>query len=840
VIRAQDGPSPLVPYGQGRARGLGAAELGVHGDEMDRLVALGLPVVPGLTVPVSRAADLTDPAVARHAVDLVQELVGRGVGDAAHPMLLRLSVSAAVPATGLPPDVPALGLAPANAPALTELIGREADLYDAWSHVVRLVAEGPLGLSADDLDDAVAGLPGPKEQVAALLELCEQKGSQPFPVDPAEQLALAAAAVLARWASPRGKRARRTQSLPEDLGLALHVQALRIGPWEQSGYGTAVSRDQESGALEPSGVFYAGMRRSAPRPTDGGQPLSALPGGADLLAQALTTLEHNLQGVAQVGFELRDGKLSLLSASLLERPSAMASIRLAVDLASSGAISTAEAVRRVPPKAVQELLHAQIRLTGSETLLVNGLPASPGAARGLVALSSQRALELSAAGVPVVLLSSETTPGDVPALLAAEAVVTTSGGLASHAAVVARGAGRPAVCGAADLRIDLVQATASVGDVVVREGEVLTVDGRTGNVYVGEVDIRPADPPEELDRLLGWADEQRRMGVRTNADTVRETVAALRLGAEGIGLCRTEHQFLGERLPVVRRFLLAMDEAAHDEALHELTQAQREDFRDLLRAVGDRPVTVRLLDAPLHEFLPHDGAYEDEGQAARAMEMREVNPMLGVRGVRLALLNEDLYPAQAEALFAAWVDVVAEGIRPQLEVMVPLVSLPEELEVAIAQVHAAAALVKERTGVEVPYLVGSMVETPRAALLAGRLAEVAQFLSFGTNDLTQMTFGFSRDDVESRLLKSYIERGLLPASPFAEFDADGVGALVAIAVERARAVRPDIKLGVCGEHGGDATSIFRLEPLGLDYVSCSPQRVPIARLAAAQATLGGG
>jgi len=830
--------APLVPYGQGRARGLGADELGVHGDEMDRLVALGLPVVPGLTVPASRAAELTDPAVARHAVDLMQELVGRAVGAAAHPMLLRLSASAPVAASGLPPEVPALGVSWENAPALAALIGRDADLYAAWAGVIRFLAQGPLELSPDDLDDAVAGVLGPQDQVRVLLELCEQKGLRPFPSDPAEQLALAAAAVLQRWASPRGKRARRTQSLPEDLGLALHVQALRIGPWERSGYGSAVSRNLETGVQQPQGVFYAGMRRSAPRPADSGQPLSALPGGADLLAQTLTTLEHHLHGVAQVEFELRDGKLSLLSASQLERPTPMASIRLAVDLASAGSIDTAEAVGRISPKAVQELLHARLQLTGDEQLLVTGLAASPGAAQGRVALSSRRALELSSAGVSVVLLSTETTPGDVPALLAADAVVTTAGGLASHAAVVARGAGLPAVCGAADLRIDLARGTVQAGGTVVREGEMVTVDGRTGNVYVGELDIRAADPPVELERLLGWADEHRRMGVRTNADTVRETVAALRLGAEGIGLCRTEHQFLGDRLPVVRRFLLAKDEAEHLDALQELTDAQREDFRDLLRAAGDRPVTVRLLDAPLHEFLPHDGAYEDESQAARAMEMREVNPMLGVRGVRLALLNEDLYPAQAEALFSAWVDVVAEGVRPQLEVMIPLVSLPEELELAIEQVHGAAATVLARTGVAVPYLVGSMVETPRGALLAGRLAEVAQFLSFGTNDLTQMTYGFSRDDVESRLLKKYVERGLLSASPFAELDPDGVLALIAVAVERARAVRPDIKLGVCGEHGGDATSIFRLEPLGLDYVSCSPQRVPIARLAAAQATLG--
>ena len=831
--------TPLVPFGQGRVRGLGPAELGVHGDQMDRLVALGLPTVPGLTVPVSSASGLTDPTVARSAVDLLEELVGRRVGEGEHPMLLRLVPSAPVAASGLPPEVPGIGLTPDNAKSLIDLIGRDADLHETWAAVLRLVAEDALEVSADDIDDVVQEATSAAAQVEALLALCESAGTGPVPTDPAEQLALAATALLRRWSSPRGRRARRAQNLPDDLGLALHVQALHIGPWERSGIGTAVSRDPDTGVLQPTGTFHRGVRRSAQRSTDVGEPLSSLPGGTDLLKHTLATLEHHLRQVAQVTFELRDGKLSLLSAAALDRPSPRAGLRLAVDLCSAGTIDRRAALNSVRPQVVQELLHAQLRLTGDEQLLAQGLAASPGAATGLVSLSSQRTLELAASGVETILISSETTPGDVPALLAAGAVVTTSGGLASHAAVVARGAGTPAVCGASDLRIDLSAATITANGVTVREGELLTVDGRSGAVYVGEVDIRPADPPAELESLLAWADQERTLGVRTNADTVRETEAALRLGAEGIGLCRTEHQFLGDRLPVVRRYLLARDAEAHQDALDALTEAQCEDFRDLLRAVGDRPVTVRLLDAPLHEFLPHDDAYEDAEQRERAVEMREVNPMLGLRGVRLALLNEDLYTAQAEALFNAWVTVTKEGITPRLEVMVPLVSLPQELAIAITQIRSAADIVEEQTGVRVPYLVGSMVETPRAALLAGELAAMADFLSFGTNDLTQMTYGFSRDDVESRLLGGYVERGLLTASPFVEFDPDGVGALVAIAVQRARAVKPDIKLGLCGEHGGDATSVLRVASLGLDYVSCSPQRVPIARLAAAHAELGG-
>jgi len=829
--------TPLVPYGQGRAQGLGAAELGVHGDEMDRLVALGLPVVPGLTVPVGYAEDLTDPSFARSAVDLLSQLAGCTVGDPARPMLLRLVVSAPLPAAGLPPEVTAIGLTESNVDGLREVIGRDGDLYEAWGAQLRLLAEDALDVDPDDRDDALAGLPAPRDQVRTLLSLCANTGSRAFPEDAAGQLALAAAAALRRWASPRGRRARRTQHLPAELGLALHVQALRLGHWENSGHGMAASRDPVSGRGVATGEFHRGVRRTAPRAHGSAQPLSALGPAGPVLQQALSTLERHFRGVAQVAFELRDGHLSLLSAAAVERPTAPAAVRLAVDLADAGALTRADAVKSLAPPVVQQMLHAQLRLTGSERLLGSGLAASPGAAQGLVCLSAQRVLELSAGGVPAVLVANETDPGDVPAILAAQAVLTTRGGLASHAAVVARGAGTPAVCGATNLRIEQGQGLVVAGDLAVREGQVITVDGRTGNVYLGAVDIWPADPPAELDRLLAWADESRRMGVRTNSDTAQETEVALRLGAEGIGLCRTEHQFLGERLPLVQRMLLAPDVAAHRAALEALRDAQREDFVELLRAVGDRPVTVRLLDAPLHEFLPHDGVYEDDDAALRAVELREVNPMLGIRGVRLAMLNEDLYPAQAEALFRAWVTVVEEGITPSLEVMVPLVSLPEELAVAAQQVRLACDRVEELVGVRVPYLIGSMVETPRAALLADRLAEHAEFLSFGTNDLTQMTYGFSRDDVESRLLRTYVDRDLLGASPFAEFDADGVGALVALAVDRARRVRPDIKLGLCGEHGGDAVSVSRLEPLGLDYVSCSPHRVPIARLAAAQAVL---
>ncbi|WP_405513338.1 putative PEP-binding protein [Streptomyces canus] len=826
----------LVPYGQGRTRGLDADALGTHGVAMDRLVALGLTVVPGLTVPAGTAASLGEPGTARAAVELVEQLSGRRVGDSARPLLLRLSASAPTDIAGLPPDLACLGVTPDSAGDLCTVIGRADALDEVWAATVRMIAEYGLDVPAALLDDALLDSPAPRARVEALLSLVARHAGRPFPDDPAEQLALAARAVLARWDSPRARRARKAQKLPADLDIALHVQALRIGPADRSGYGTAVSRHPGTGRFSPQGSFFRGVRRSAPPPHTG-EPLEKLAGGTVLLEHALLTLERHLHAPVSIDFEVRDGEVSLLAASAQSRPPLRASVCLAVDLVRDGALDKDAAVCRIGPAQVQELLHPQLKLTGDEELLARGLPASPGAATGTVALSSERALELAAEGAHAVLVMHETTPADVPGMLAATAVLTGSGGIASHAAVVARGAGKPAVCGIEGLRLDKAAGTVRIGGQVLSEGDAVSLDGRTGAVYAGTLSVSVAGPPPELSTLLEWADHSRRLGVRVNADTAAEVTTAVALGAEGVGLCRTEHQFLGDRLPLIRSVILAADPAARDEALLALEHAQHEDFTALLAAVGDRPVTVRLLDAPLHEFLPAPGEAGDAAAEQRAASLREANPMLGLRGVRLALLHERLYPAQAEALFSAWVEVAATGVRPQLEVMIPLVSLPEELRAAAAFVRDAAETVAARTGVRVPYRLGTMIETPRAALLAAELAEHAEFFSFGTNDLTQLTYGFSRDDVERQVLASYQERGFLTASPFARLDPHGVGALIALAVERARSVRPDIKLGVCGEHGGDPESIAFCDDVGLDYVSCSAHRVPVARMAAAHSAL---
>lgn len=815
-------PAVFVPYGQGRARGLDERELGSHGVEVDRLVALGLPVVPGLTVPVSHAASLTKPVVAQAAIDLLEQLTGRHLGDVTHPVLIRLLATApVVGATGAATDLPGVGITAASAVALDAIVQSDGAIYDVLAGVVRYVGEHGGGIDSDEFADAEYTAANHADRAAAFLAL-SAAGGCPFPDDPAEQLALAVDATLRRWSSPRARRQRRGQGLPDDIGLALHVQAVRVGPPATCGYGHADSRDPATGAFGPHGTFRRGVRRSAVDDRSG-ESLDEMPGGRDLLAAALRTLELHLQGAATVEFEIRDGELALLAARRIERPAPRTAIRLAVELADAGVVDDVAAVRSIRAVDLETLLHPQVTLTGREIELCRGLPAAAGAAVGRIALSSERAVEWSENGPSVILVAEETSPGDLPGMLAAKGIVTTRGGLAAHAAVVARGLGRPAVCGAMSIRIDRVGRTITAGEQTLAEGELISLDGSSGIVYSGAVHIVPPKPGGDLEALLTRADRLRRLGVRANADNGRDAALALQYGAEGIGLCRTEHQFLGDRLPLVRRFLLATDPVEEAGALLELAAAQKEDFLDLLSVTGNRPVTVRLLDAPLHEFLG-ESAYE-------------VNPMLGLRGVRLALTRTELYPAQAKALFTAWVELAQTGVTPQLEVMVPLVALAGELAAAIASIHRAAAEVEASTGVTVPYLVGTMIETPRAALIAGKLAELAQFMSFGTNDLTQLTYGFSRDDVEAQLLTQYVDQQLMPMSPFASLDPDGVGALVRMAIDEARRVNPQIKLGICGEHGGDASSIELCEQLGLDYVSCSPSRVPGARLAAAHAAV---
>lgn len=830
----------LVPFGQGLERGLDERSLCTRGIQLETLAGLGLPVGAGLTIPVPNVPGLTSPDRAKAAVRLLESISNRKVGsttEAGGLVLLRLSASAPVEAAGLPPDLVCIGVKGALVPAgLGPTMS--ADLASAWWKAAAFIAENALEVPADELGTLAMDVEDPADRVAALLELAQEKGNSPFPTKVSHQVAAGAAAMLARWNSPRAARARRRQNLPPDLPIALHLETVVVTDHDEEGHGHATSRDLVSGQFAPNGAFRHGVRWSGER-QQVGHPLSSLPDGVEMLTGVLAELEGRLGTVVTVDFEYGPEGLALVGLEQVRRPPARVATSLAVDLAIRGITDERQALLSTAPAHVLALLHPQPHLTGSEVELVTGLGASPGAAVGRIALDSETAVEMAEAGESVLLVMGETTPGDLPGMMAASGILTVNGGSASHAAVVARGMGRPAICGAADLRIDREAGTISAGELVLRAGDVASIDGATGIAYVGALTIERPSPSPSLTTLLGWADDARRLGVRANADNGPDAGVAMDNGAEGIGLCRTEHQFLGDRLPLVRAVILSHDYDAEQAALAALADAQREDFRELLRAVGDRPVTVRLLDAPMHEFLPSSADELDDPHQARMLEhLHEENPMLGVRGVRLALMHEGLYPAQVEGLFNAWVDVVSAGeARPQLEVMVPLVSIPDELVMTLRLVRRVNQEVASRTGTIIPFKIGTMIETPRAALLADRLAQWAEFLSFGTNDLTQLTYGFSRDDVERRMLGTYLEKGLMSASPFAELDELGVANLMELAVAKARSVRPDVKLGICGEHGGDPASIAVCERLDLDYVSCSPTRIPVARLAAAHARL---
>lgn len=828
----------LVPFGKGFERGLDSRSLCTRGVQMETLAGVGLPVGAGLTIPVPNVPGFTTPSRAKAAMNLLETIAGRQISsttDTGGLVLLRLSASAPVPAAGLPPDLVCLGLKRSVIPEGLGTAAR-ADLGAAWWRTAAFIAEYALDVPSDELGGLDIDYPDPVERVDPFKALCEEKGSAPFPTKRSEQVAAAAKAMLARWNSPRAARARKKQNLPQDLPLALHLETVVVTEHDDEGHGFATSRDMDSGAFSPMGLFHHGFRPTGERLAEG-HSLDDLPGGVEMLTGVLAELEGRLQSAVTVDFEYGPDGLALVGLEELRRPNARVATSLAVDLAIRGIIDEEQAVGTTDPVHVVELLHPQPKLTGVEVPLATGLGASPGAAVGHIALDSEAAVEMTEAGKPVILVMSETTPGDLPGMMAATGILTANGGSASHAAVVARGMGRPAICGATALRIDSNARTLTSGEHTLNEGDLISIDGASGVAYIGELHIERPTPSPSLTTLLSWADDARRLKVRANSDNGPDTAAAMDNGAEGIGLCRTEHMFLGDRLPFVRAVILSHDADAEAKALAALAEAQREDFRELLAAVGDRPVTVRLLDAPMHEFLPSDPEeLEDEQQRRMLEHLHEENPMLGVRGVRLALMHEGLYPAQVEGLFNAWVDVVSAGLaRPELEVMIPLVSIPDELVMSLRLIRRVNQEVSSRTGMLIPFKIGTMVETPRAALLADRLAQWAEFLSFGTNDLTQLTYGFSRDDVERRMLGTYLEKGLLTASPFAELDGDGVSALMEIAVAKARSVRPDIKLGICGEHGGDPSSIALCERIGLDYVSASPSRIPVARLAAAHA-----
>jgi pyruvate,orthophosphate dikinase len=843
---------------------------------------LGLPVPHGFTISTDACRayieqgwpDGLSDEVAEH-LERLEQRMGRRLGDASDLLLVSVRSGAKFSMPGMMDTVLNLGLNDESVEGLARQTSDERFAFDSYRRFVQMYGRIVLGISGEVLDeplerakeaagarsDAELSADTLRKLVEELKQTVERETGHRFPERPEDQLRGAIEAVFGSWNGARAIAYRVRERIPHDLGTAVNVQAMVFGNRDDnSGTGVGFTRDPATGAQGAYGDFLvnaqgedvvAGIRNT--------EPLSALEHRfpqiyADLM-DIFARLEAHYRDMCDTEFTIEQGKLWMLQTRVGKR-TGRAALRMAVDMVDDPVIrlSRSEAVQRITAEHIDQVLHPQFA-ESSVVPLTKGLGASPGAAVGKVVFSADDAAAKAAAGTKVILVRNETSPEDVHGMLAAEGILTARGGLVSHAAVVARGWGKPAVVGAEQLRIDTAARTFSAGGTTVAEGDVISIDGSTGVVVAGPVELTAAEPPEELERILAWADEIRgtRLAVRANADNGPDAANARRLGAEGIGLCRTEHMFLGDdRLPIVRRMILAEGSEEEAAALEQLRVAQKADFLDILEAMDGLPVVVRLLDPPLHEFLPdvesllvkeaREGLTPEEQRLlAAARAWREANPMLGTRGVRLGVLKPGLYGMQVRALMEAALERARAGGRPVVEVMIPLTVSREELALARSWVEEAieAAGAGGATG-SIEVAIGTMIETPRAALLAGEIAEVADFFSFGTNDLTQMTFGFSRDDVEGRMMNAYLEKGLLAANPFENVDARGVGELVRMAVAAGRKTRPDLKCGICGEHGGDPASIDVFYRAGLDYVSCSPFRVPIARLAAAQSVLAAG
>jgi pyruvate,orthophosphate dikinase len=840
---------------------------------------LQLPVPAGFTITTDACRaymaagwpDGLDAEVDKHLVRLEKKM-GRRLGNPADPLLVSVRSGAKFSMPGMMDTVLNLGLNDRSVKGLAAATADERFAYDSYRRFISMYGRIVLGIDGAAFDEpfekakAKAGVANDAEVPAdALAELCtelkavvKEHSGKPFPQEPRAQLRGAIEAVFSSWNGARAIAYRVRERISHELGTAVNVQAMVFGNRDDnSGTGVGFTRNAATGENKPYGDFLvnaqgedvvAGIRNT--------EDLDALGRHFPHLHQELlgifARLEAHYHDMCDTEFTIDQGKLWMLQTRVGKRTGA-AALRMAVDMTKqrSWKITKAEAVQRITADHLDQVLHPQFASTNLK-VIAKGLAASPGAAVGKAYFTADDAADAAERGEDVILVRSETSPEDVHGMMVAQGILTARGGLVSHAAVVARGWGTPAVVGADAIKINGAQFTA--GDVVVREGDIISLDGSTGHVVLGAVTLSAAEPPAEFHTILTWADQIRKghLAVRANADNGPDAANARAFGAEGIGLCRTEHMFLGEdRLPVVRRMILASSEAEEGAALEDLRRVQKTDFEEILEAMDGLPVTVRLLDPPLHEFLPRvdelelkqvrEGlSVEEERLLKAARDWQEFNPMLGTRGVRLGVVKPGLYAMQVRALMEAAAERVAKGGKPVVEIMIPLTVTREELHEARGWVEGAIKAATAGSRKKPKVTIGTMIETPRAALRADEIAEEADFFSFGTNDLTQMTFGFSRDDVESRMMPAYLELGLLKRNPFETIDQTGVGELVYIGAERGRAVKPDLKLGVCGEHGGDPESIALFYDAGLDYVSCSPYRVPIARLAAAQAVIGAG
>jgi len=883
----------VYTFGDGKAEGRSEMRdlLGGKGANLAEMANLGLPVPPGFTIPTSVCTyfyehDKTYPkelkAQVEKALDHIGKLTGKTFGDAENPLLVSVRSGARASMPGMMDTVLNLGLNDQTVEALAEMSGDRRFAYDSYRRFITMYSDVVLGFEHHHFEDILDTFKDGQgytldtdltaedwvDLVGKYKDAVARETGKDFPQDPHDQLWGAIGAVFSSWMNARAVTYRKLHDIPESWGTAVNVQAMVFGNMgETSATGVAFTRNPSTGESKLYGEFLinaqgedvvAGIRtpqditEDARRDSGSDKPSMemAMPEAFKELTRIYTMLERHYRDMQDMEFTVERGKLWMLQTRGGKR-TAKAALRIAVELANEGLITKKDAVSRIDPASLDQLLHPTIDPAAKRDVIATGLPASPGAASGEIVFSSDEAAKLQADGRKVILVRIETSPEDIHGMHAAEGILTTRGGMTSHAAVVARGMGKPCVSGCGNIRVDYGRGTMSVGSRTFKTGDVITIDGSLGQVLAGRMPMIEPALSGEFGTLMGWADEVRKIGVRVNGDTPDDARTAIKFGAEGIGLCRTEHMFFEEtRIRTVREMILAEEEQARRAALAKLLPMQRADFVELFEIMKGLPVTIRLLDPPLHEFLPHTHAEIEE--VARAMntdprrladrvrELSEFNPMLGFRGCRLAIAYPEIAEMQARAIFEAAVEAGKRtGKAVGLEVMVPLIATKAELDLIKARIDATAQAVMRETNAKLTYQVGTMIELPRAALMAGEIAQSAEFFSFGTNDLTQTTYGISRDDAAS-FLSTYIAKGIFDVDPFISLDREGVGELVKIGVARGRKTRPGLKVGICGEHGGDPASVAFCHDLGLDYVSCSPYRVPIARLAAAQAAIGKG
>lgn len=858
--------------------------LGGKGANLAEMTNIGLPVPDGFTISTEacnayyesgKSISSEVRAQVLQALQALEKKTGKRLGDASNPLLVSVRSGAVFSMPGMMDTILNLGMNDKTAAGLAALTGNPRFAYDSYRRFIQMFSDVVLKVDTYFFEQFLEEYREKKgysqdpdltsddwqEVIEEYKRIVRRHTKKTFPQDPEEQLFLAIEAVFESWNNQRAIVYRRLNKIPDHLGTAVNIQSMVFGNMgSDSGTGVAFTRDPSTGEPRLYGEYLinaqgedvvAGIRTP--------QQISALeremPGVFAQFTDVCRRLEHHYKDMQDIEFTVERGKLYILQTRSGKR-TAQAAIRIAVDMVEEGIIDKKTAILRVDPDQLNQLLHCRIDESKPRTVLAKGLPASPGAATGSVVFDADEAERLGNEGKKVILVRPETTPDDIHGIVASQGVVTSRGGMTSHAAVVARGMGKSCICGCESIKIDLKNKQFTVDGQTVKYGDIITIDGSTGEVMLGEIPMIEPELSGEFQLLLKWADEIRKLGVRTNADNPADARKAFEFGAEGIGLCRTEHMFMDPaRLPIVQKMILAESAVERREALDELLPMQQSDFMGIFEAMQGNPVTIRLLDPPLHEFLPDKEELlvdvtrlqltapgspelaEKERLLRKVRQLDEFNPMLGLRGCRLGLIYPEIYEMQARAIFNAAANLLEKGVAVKPEIMIPLVGHVHELRVMRRLVVETAEKVMEERGVKISYVVGTMIELPRAALTADQIAGEADFFSFGTNDLTQTTFGFSRDDAEGKFLQHYTDMKVLPDNPFAVLDRDGVGKLVELGVKLGRTTNPRLKTGICGEHGGEKSSIAFCYQTGLDYVSCSPYRVPLARLAAAQATI---